>query len=107
MTAIRYDNFITWWRKPVREVEGILHLCFWHRVAHHKARRPFFAVAGGVVVMVAGSALAHHAEAVEAVVGVNHLLVDTCGYFVHAAGAVPALRFVEPLWAVLMGVAAE
>lgn len=89
----------------VREgVKSILHLPLVERLTHHKARRPLAVVGMGIALMVTGSGIAAHRMELSELIPIHHLLFDTLGYFLHACGAVPALRYVEPVWSLLMGI---
>jgi hypothetical protein len=92
-------------RKAIADAKSILHLPRLSRIVHHKARRPVAIVAIGVIVMLLGSMIAAHKDSLGHLIGVHHIIVDTIGYFIHAAGALPALRYIEPVWLVLFGVA--
>lgn len=90
------------------DVLSIAHLPVIDRIIHAKARRTVLVVASGVILMVVGSFIASHRhELSEMFPVVNHLLFDVFGYFIHACGALPALRYVEPLWTLLMGAEPE
>ncbi len=85
------------------EVQTILHLPLIERVLHPKSRRPIIALSIGISAMLAGSFLAQSAKPLNEACGAPHILVDTVGYFVHAVGAIPALRYFEPVWTILAG----
>lgn len=34
-------------------------------------------------------------------------VVDAMGYFLHGVGTLPAVRYIDPLWTLLMGAAEE
>ncbi len=93
--------------KSRADVLSILHLPLLERLTHHKARRPMVVVGIGTGMMVAGSVIAANREALAEMLPIHHLLFDTLGYFIHAAGALPALRYVEPLWLLLLGSAED
>lgn len=84
-------------------VRTLLHLPIWRRMIHAKARRTVGIMSLGIVVMLTGSLIASERELIGHAVGVHHLVFDTLGYFLHAAGAIPALRYVEPFWLLLTG----
>lgn len=90
-----------------RGVNEILHLPLWQRLLHRKARRTLAVVGAGMFLMVGGSAIASSRHELSELVPVHHLLFDTAGYFLHAFGAVPILRYIEPLWLLLGGVMEE
>ena len=94
-------------RRVKADVQTILHLPLVERLLHSKARRPLGVLALGIVLMVLGSMIAAHRHELAEWIPIHHLLFDTGGYFLHAVGAVPALRYVEPVWAILAGAAAE
>lgn len=86
-------------------VKSVLHLPFWGRLLHHKSHRTIGMMGLGITIMMTGSWIASEREAISHVVGLHHLIFDSLGYFLHAAGAIPALRYVEPFWALLSGTA--
>lgn len=86
-----------------KDVQVILHLPLVQRLAHRKARRTVVAVSLSVVLMLTGSTIAHEAKWFNELLGVHQLLVDAVGYFTHAVGAVPAIRYLDPFWSILMG----
>lgn len=84
-------------------VKSVLHLPLWRRIIHPKSRRTVGVMSTGIVIMLTGSFIASERDVIGHAVGVHHLFFDTLGYFLHAAGAIPALRYVEPLWLLLTG----
>lgn len=100
-------RILVWFRAHSvrKDVATILHLGLWARLLHPKARRPVAGVVLGVLMMLAGSLTAHSAGLIEAGLGVHHLVVDTVGYFVHAVGAIPAIRYIDPFWTLVLGAA--
>jgi hypothetical protein len=86
------------------KAKAIGRLPVFDRLRHHNARKPLLATAAGVMVMLTGSMIANHAHWFEEIVGVPRILVDAFGYFTHGCGAVPVMRYVEPLWVLLFGV---
>lgn len=87
-----------------REIRAIGNLPFVQRVTHHKARRTVGVVGIGVSMMVGGTVIASHRhELAHHVPFMSHYLFDTIGYFIHAAGALPALRYIEPFWLLMFG----
>lgn len=81
----------------------IAHLPLLARLSHHNARRPLMAIALGVVVMLSGCVVASAKEELCHDFGGHHILWDALGYFLHGAGAIPLLRYIEPLWLLLLG----
>ncbi len=87
-----------------KDVKSIGHLPLIDRVFHHKSRRTLVVMGIGTVLMVIGSCIASYRHELSEVIPVtHHLLWDVFGYFIHACGAVPALRYVDPMWTLLMG----
>lgn len=85
------------------EVKSLLHLPLVERLLHAKARKHLFRFSLGAAVMSAGAFLASVKAGVSEVVGVHEFVVDAVGYFVHGAGMVPVLRYVEPVWLLMLG----
>jgi hypothetical protein len=85
------------------EVKHILHLPLLMRISHPRARRTIIAWGSSVCIMTIGSFIAGHAHMVELYYHVPAVAVDTTGYFLHAIGAVPALRYFEPFWTLILG----
>lgn len=90
-------------KRVTGEIPHILHLPIIQRLLHHKARRPVGAVVLGVSAMMTGSLIATNAAWVTTLVPIHHIVVDTTGYFIHAVGAVPILRYIEPFWMLIVG----
>lgn len=86
-----------------KDVQVILHLPLVQRLTHKKSRRTVVSVSVGALLMLSGSTIAHEAKWFEGMIGVHQLVVDVVGYFVHAVGAVPAIRYIDPLWTLVMG----
>ena len=73
------------------------------RLFDRRARHILVAFLLGAAVMAIGSAIAGHPQWFN----LPHLVVDVVGYFLHAVGAVPILRWIEPAWKVLMVIEEE
>ena len=96
-------SFRSFFAHPKDEFKAILHLPLVERLLHVMARRTLMAVSLGVILMAVGSTIAASAKDVEHYFGLNHIIVDVVGYFLHGAGALPAFRFIEPLWTLILG----
>ncbi len=92
-------------RRVKAEVAAILHLPLVERLTHHNARRPLMAILLGVVMMLVGSIIVSIKEELHHYFGGHHIVFDTFGLFLHGIGAVPLLRYVEPVWMLVMGAA--
>ncbi len=90
-------------RKVKAAIGEIAHLPLVERLTHHNARRPLAASMLGVGVMLTGCVIASSKEELHHTCGGHHILWDAVGYFLHGAGAIPLLRYIEPLWALLLG----
>jgi len=86
------------------ELDHILHLPVVARITHPSFRRPLVVMGAGVCLMLGGSTLSVSANFVcHHVVPVPHVVVDAVAYFTHGVGAIPFVRYLEPLVTVLMG----
>lgn len=94
-------------RRIMHDVATILHLPLFARLMHHKARRPLFGFGLGCGIMLAGSAIAASVKHMDTLSHLTHVVVDTCGYLLHGIGAVPIVKHIEPVWAIVFGAAQE
>ena len=81
-------------------LKDILHLPLFTRLTHKVTRRHVIAWLLGIVLMLLGSlvaSLSHHTEVLPPVV------LEAIGNFLHAVGALPIIRHIEPKWLVLAG----
>ncbi len=85
------------------EIDCILHLPFIERITHKKARRVLIVMAVGAFLMLLGSLIANYRADISEIIPVHHIMIDTGGYFLHAIGALPILRYIEPFWTLLLG----
>ncbi len=88
-----------------QDLVAIAHLPLLERLAHTASRKPLKAIGLSVVIMMSGSLiaqLAHHFGDL-----VFHTTLDTTGYLIHAVGAVPIIRYAEPIWILFMGLVEE
>src|SRR5262245_32872552 len=93
-----------WFFVGREEVAHFLHLPFWARVTHPKARRPMGAMALSITIMVVSSGIATQAEWITChVTWLPHVVVDATAYLLHGIGAVPFVKYAEPVWAILIG----
>lgn len=91
-------------KKFREELNSILHLPFLERITHPKARRPIRAVALSVTIMVVSSMIAKNADWIaHNVIAVPHVAIDAFAYFCHGVGSLPCVRYLEPMWALVMG----
>jgi len=90
-------------RKGQEEVAHILHLPFIERVMHPASRRPLFIMAASITIMVLSSTLAKMAHWVSHHTYVPEVCIDAFAYFSHGMGAIPFVKYVEPVWAILYG----
>ena len=81
-------------------MSNFLHLPFWKRVLHKKARRPLKAVFYGCVIMMSASWMASNAEHQTYV---PHAVWDAVAYFIHGVGGLPIIGYFDPLWRILLG----
>lgn len=93
--------------RAIADAKSLLHLHPLRRLLHRKAHRPVAVVGLGTVVMVTGSVIASAKDVLGHMIGVHHIVIDTVGYFIHAVGALPAIRYIEPMWLILFGSAEE
>ena len=84
-------------------IAEIAHQPLIERLNHRNARRPLLVSLLGVVVMLCGCVVASSKEELHHTCGGHHILWDAAGYFLHGVGAIPLLRYFEPLWAILLG----
>lgn len=71
-----------------------------HRLLHPHARRHIIGITTGIVVMVGGVGVSHGIVITE-FIHIPHLILEVCGGLVHAAGAIPVLWHVEPVWRII------
>jgi hypothetical protein len=98
-------KIVEWFRSNhVRQdIAGILHLSLIQRLTHAKSRRIMIATSSGIILMLGGTVMSQNADGIEHVAGIHGIFVDTAGYFIHGVGAVPLMRYFEPLWTLVMG----
>lgn len=90
-------------KRAVTAVREVLHLPLIKRLVHRRTRRIVVVMVAGAVLMTFGSAIAAHRNEIAEVVPVHHLIFDVIGYFIHACGALPALKYIEPFVTLLLG----
>lgn len=86
--------------KSRKEWLEILHLPFWERICHVKAKRPRRAILLGFMVMGFGSTLGVYKD----LFPLPHVLMDLFAYGIHGIGTIPIIKYAEPLWSIIMGI---
>ncbi len=104
-------TFVVWLeRKTVEEVKHILHLPLIERLMHRSSRRPLIAIVLSIVIMIVASTVAHSKEWLSHHSYLPAVFIDAMAYLAHGLGAIPIVRYAEPVWALFFGaveVAAE
>lgn len=93
--------------RMLRDVVSVLHLPFFARLFHRKARRAIVGFSLGVMIMLTGSAIAASVKHMDTLPHFVHIVVDTCGYLLHGIGAIPICKHWEPVWALVFGATQE
>lgn len=89
--------------KTKKNIISILHLPLIERILHSHARRTIIVIIGGVALMVCGTLTCNYREQIGNYINIPHLFIETVGCFIHAVGAIPALRYFEPIWILFFG----
>lgn len=83
------------------DINAMVHLPLVERV--WRGRRVILSVFLGVLLMFLGSWIASLSKNFDHE-DLLHRTMDTFGYFIHAIGTLPCLRYFEPLWKLLFAV---
>lgn len=98
-------GFMDWVRNHSvrKDVETILHLPLIERLTHRASKKAIMFFTFGVLIMMVGVEISLHSKHYES--EWIHRLGDMIGFLIHAIGAIPCIRYIEPIFIVLFGVA--
>jgi len=96
-------RFMDWLRHHSlkRDIQAIIHLPFFERLEQRASRQAIYFFLVGIMIMLFGVEIALWSKECES--HWAHRIGDMVGYLIHAIGAIPCIRHVEPLFLVLFG----
>lgn len=96
-------SFMDWLRHHSlsRDVQLIRHLPLLERLQQRASRQAIYFFLVGIMIMLFGVEIALWSKDFES--HWAHRIGDMVGYLIHAIGAIPCIRHVEPLFLVLFG----